>query len=79
MSRIVRFNQTGGPEVLQIVEEQVSPPKAGEVQIKVHTIGLNRAESMYRSGHYLEVPELPSRLGYEAAGIVSASLPSDPG
>ena len=72
MSRIVRFNQTGGPEVLQIVEEQVSPPKAGEVQIKVHTIGLNRAESMYRSGHYLEVPELPSRLGYEAAGIVSA-------
>ena len=72
MSRIVRFNQTGGPEVLQIVEEQVSPPKAGEVQIKVHTIGLNRAESMYRSGHYLEVPQLPSRLGYEAAGIVSA-------
>ncbi len=72
MSRIVRFNQTGGPEVLQIVEEQVSPPKAGEVQIKVHTIGLNRAESMYRSGQYLEVPQLPSRLGYEAAGIVAA-------
>lgn len=72
MARIVRFHKTGGPEVLQIEEEQVAAPAKGELQIKVHALGLNRAESMFRSGQYLEVPQLPARLGYEAAGTVAA-------
>jgi NADPH:quinone reductase-like Zn-dependent oxidoreductase len=72
MARIVRFNQTGGAEVLQIVEESVAAPAKGEVQIKVHAIGLNRAETMYRNGAYLEAPQFPSRLGYEASGTVAA-------
>lgn len=72
MSRIVRFHQTGGPEVLQIADEQVVAPGSDEVQIKVHAIGLNRAEVMFRNGQYLEAPILPARLGYEAAGIVKA-------
>lgn len=72
MSRVVRFHQTGGPEVLQIADEQVAAPSKGEVQIKVHAIGLNRAEVMFRNGQYLEAPQLPARLGYEAAGIINA-------
>ena len=72
MARIVRFHQTGGPEVLQITQERVAAPAMGELQIKVHALGLNRAESMFRSGQYLEAPQLPARLGYEAAGTVSA-------
>lgn len=72
MARIVRFHQTGGPEVLQIEEERVAAPAMGELQIKVHALGLNRAESMFRSGQYLETPQFPARLGYEAAGTVSA-------
>ncbi|VAW64044.1 Quinone oxidoreductase, partial [hydrothermal vent metagenome] len=35
-------------------------------------IGINRAEVMFRNGAYLETPQLPSRLGYEAAGVVDA-------
>jgi NADPH:quinone reductase-like Zn-dependent oxidoreductase len=38
----------------------------------VEAIGLNRAEVMFRRGQYLENPEFPSRIGYEAAGIVDA-------
>ena len=72
MARIVRFHQTGGPEVLRIEEEPSSPPGEGEVRIAVKAIGLNRAESLYRQGMYLESPTLPSRLGYEAAGTVEA-------
>lgn len=72
MSRVVRFHQTGGPEVLKITDEQVAAPVKGEVQIKVHAIGLNRAEAMFRHGQYLETPQFPSRLGYEAAGTVAA-------
>jgi NADPH2:quinone reductase len=72
MARIVRFHQTGGPEVLRIEEVPPSPPGEDEVRIAVKAIGLNRAESLFRQGMYLESPTLPSRLGYEAAGTVEA-------
>ena len=72
MARVVRFHKIGGPEVLQIEELDVPPPGKGEVQIAVKALGLNRAESMFRSGEYLEDPKLPATLGYEAAGTVDA-------
>src|SRR5438876_1151828 len=75
MARVVRFHQLGGPEVLRVEEVEVPPPGAGEVQISVKALGLNRAESMFRSGQYLEDPKLPARLGYEAAGTVAAVGP----
>ncbi|WOJ89335.1 zinc-dependent alcohol dehydrogenase family protein [Methylocapsa polymorpha] len=72
MARVIRFHRTGGPEVLQIDEVDVGPPGPGELRLRVHALGLNRAEAMFRSGQYLEQPKLPSRLGYEAAGSVEA-------
>jgi NADPH:quinone reductase-like Zn-dependent oxidoreductase len=70
MPKIVRFYETGGAEVLRIEELPLKEPGEGEVRLAVEAIGLNRAEVMFRKGQYLENPELPSRLGYEAAGIV---------
>ena len=70
MTKVVRFERTGGPEVLQIVDTTLSSPKSGELKMKVRAIGLNRAESMFRLGQYLEEPELPAGLGYEASGTV---------
>jgi NADPH:quinone reductase-like Zn-dependent oxidoreductase len=75
MPRVVRFHKIGGPEVLQIDSIDVPPPGAGEVRINVKALGLNRAESMFRSGQYLEQPTVPSRLGYEAAGVVESVGP----
>jgi NADPH:quinone reductase-like Zn-dependent oxidoreductase len=72
MARVVRFHKTGGPEVLQFDEVEVGEPGAGELRLRVHALGLNRAEVMFRSGQYLEEPVLPARLGYEAAGTVEA-------
>jgi NADPH:quinone reductase-like Zn-dependent oxidoreductase len=72
MARIVRFHQTGGPEVLKIEQVEVLSPGPGEVRIAVKALGLNRAEVMFRSGQYLEQPTFPSRLGYEAAGTIEA-------
>ncbi len=71
MARLVRFHQTGGPEVLKVEHADVPPPGPGEVRIAVKALGLNRAEAMFRSGHYLEPPTFPARLGYEAAGTVA--------
>jgi len=75
MARVVRFHRIGGPEVLQIEKLDVPAPQAGEVRINVKALGLNRAEAMFRSGQYLEQPVLPSKLGYEAAGVVDAVGP----
>ena len=72
MPKIVRFHQLGGPEVLKIEETPSPEPGKGEVRLKVQAVGLNRAESMFYHGQYLEQPNLPSRLGYEAAGVVEA-------
>ncbi len=72
MTKVIRFHKTGGPEVLQIDQIDVAPPKDDEVQIQTKALGLNRAESMFRSGKYLDQPEFPSKLGYEAAGVVQS-------
>ena len=56
MARVVRFHKTGGPEVLKIEQLDVPPPGKGEVQISVRALGLNRAESMFRRGEYIEQP-----------------------
>lgn len=75
MSKIIRFHQTGGPDVLQIDNVDVAAPKAKEVQIRVKALGINRAEIMYRTGQYVIEPQFPAVLGYEAAGIVEAVGP----
>ncbi|HEY2455715.1 MAG TPA: zinc-dependent alcohol dehydrogenase family protein [Candidatus Acidoferrum sp.] len=74
-ARIVRFHAVGGPEVLKIEELPVAEPGKGEVRIKVKALGLNRAEVMFRQGRYLETATPPSKLGYEAAGVVEAVGP----
>jgi len=70
--RTVKFNALGGADVLQIEAEEQPTPRAGELRLKVGALGLNRAEVLFRQGLYLEEPKLPSRLGYEASGIVDA-------
>jgi NADPH:quinone reductase-like Zn-dependent oxidoreductase len=74
-AKIVRFHSLGGPEVLKIEEEAIPVPGKGEALLNVKAIGLNRAEVMFREGHYLESPTLPSKLGYEAAGVVESVGP----
>jgi NADPH:quinone reductase-like Zn-dependent oxidoreductase len=72
MPKVVRFHETGGPEVLKFEDVPLPQPGDGEVRLKVQAIGLNRAESMFYHGHYVYQPQLPAGLGYEAAGTVDA-------
>jgi len=75
MTKIVRLHAFGGPENLKI-DELVSPqPGAGEALLRIEAAGINRDHNTFMSGHQFSgvgfiQPELPSRLGYEAAGIV---------
>lgn len=73
--RIVRFHKTGGPEVLKIEEMPLPEPSKGEVRLRVHAFSLNRADAMFRLGAYLVEPQFPSKIGYEASGVVEAVGP----
>jgi NADPH:quinone reductase len=72
MSKVVKFYEFGSTEVLKLEEESLREPQAGEVRIEVKALGLNRAEVMYRTNTYTEQAQFPSRIGYEAAGIIDA-------
>ena len=68
--KAIQFDTIGGPEVLVWRDVELPPPAAGEVQIRHTAIGLNYLDTYHRSGLYA-VP-LPSGLGSEAAGVVTA-------
>lgn len=70
MTRVVRFHELGGPEVLRIENVDIPRPGQGEVQIRVKALGLNRAEVMLRTGSYIEEATFPSGLGFEASGNI---------
>lgn len=72
MSRVVRFHDYGDADVLRIDEIPPEAPGPGEVRIRVEAFALNRSEVMLRQNLYFEHPEPPSRLGYDAAGVVEA-------
>ena len=70
MAYAVRFERTGGPEVLRGEEAAVGKPAAGQVRLRHEAVGLNFADTYFRAGLY-PVP-LPSGIGVEAAGVVEA-------
>jgi NADPH2:quinone reductase len=69
MSAVVRFYQTGAPDVLKVEDEEIPPPGSGQVQIRHTAIGLNFIDTYFRSG-INKAPQLPFVPGNEAAGIV---------
>jgi NADPH:quinone reductase len=66
--KAIRFEKTGGPEVLQYMDYDLPPPGPGQVRIKHTVIGVNFIDTYHRSGLY-PLP-LPSGLGSEAAGVI---------
>lgn len=76
MSTLVRFYALGEPDVLRLEDVPTPHPAADEVRLRVQAIGLNQADVLWRTGHYIEDPQLPSGLGNEAAGVVEAVGPS---
>lgn len=71
-TRVYRFHQYGNPDVLKLDTLPLAEPKGGEVRVRVQAMSLNRADLLWMANSYVETPELPSRLGYEIAGVVEA-------
>ena len=70
MAKAIRMHATGGPEVMRLEEVAVGDPGPGQVRLRHAAVGLNFADTYFRSGFY-PVP-LPCGLGVEAAGVVEA-------
>jgi NADPH:quinone reductase len=68
MVQAIRFEKTGGPEVLVWQQISVEKPGPGQVRLKHKAVGLNYIDTYQRSGLY-QVP-LPSGLGGEGCGVV---------
>jgi len=68
--RAIRFDQTGGPNVLHVVEVETPQPRPGQILIRHQAVGINFLDTYQRSGLY--PMKLPSGLGSEAAGVVEA-------
>lgn len=73
MAQAVRFYETGGPEVLHWEEVAVGEPGPGEVRIRHGAVGLNFADTYFRSGLYPAA--LPAGMGVEAAGVIESVGP----
>lgn len=74
--RAVVITRPGGPEVLELCE--VAPPVAGEgeILVRVHAAGVNRADVLQREGGYPAPPGVPADIpGLEYAGEVAALGP----
>ena len=68
MTRVVKIEKNGGPEVLQIKNIELSEPRPDQVLIETKAIGLNYIDTYHRSGSY-PLP-LPSGIGVEASGVI---------
>jgi NADPH2:quinone reductase len=73
MAKGIRFYETGGPDVLRWEAIEVGHPGPGEVRIRHAAVGLNFADTYFRTGLYPAA--LPAGMGVEAAGVVEAVGP----
>ena len=65
------YSRKGGPNVIEIIEEEMSSLNSEQVRIDVYYAGINFADLMMRVGLYGAAPPFPFTPGYEVSGIIS--------
>jgi NADPH:quinone reductase len=68
--KIIQFREPGPPEVMQCIEVPVPEPKAGEVLVRAHSIGVGIPDTLIRAGTYGHMPPLPATPGTELSGVI---------
>ena len=70
-NRRVVVSRHGGPDVLQVVEEDLPEPVSGELRLKVLAAGVSAYDLMHRrTGRLPGTPKVPFTLGLDVVGIV---------
>ncbi|MEZ5657095.1 MAG: quinone oxidoreductase [Burkholderiaceae bacterium] len=73
MAKMIRFYETGGPEVLKMETAEVGDPGPGEARVRHHFVAVNFIDVYFRTGQY--PLQLPNGLGSDAVGVVEAIGP----
>ena len=60
----------GGPDALQVVEEECAEPKHGQVRVRVMAAGVSLPDVMAREGIHPETPSVPFTPGWDLIGMV---------
>ncbi len=60
----------GGPDALQVLEEECPEPKRGEVRVKVLAAGVALPDIIAREGFHPETPKVPFTPGWDLVGLV---------
>jgi NADPH:quinone reductase len=68
-TRIV-VTRYGGPDTLQLIEEDCPEPQEGQVRVKVQAAGVSLPDIMMREGLHPETPKVPFTLGWDLVGVV---------
>jgi len=68
--KAIQVSQTGGPEVLKLVDLPVPEPKPNEAVVEIKAAGVNFIDVYFREGRY--PAPLPFVNGQEAAGVVAS-------
>ncbi|UVT16116.1 MAG: zinc-binding dehydrogenase [Nitrospira sp.] len=68
--RRVIVTHYGGPDALQLIEEECPEPKHGEARVKVLAAGVSLPDLMMREGIHPETPPVPFTPGWDLVGVV---------
>lgn len=66
----VVIRDVGRTDVLQVEDLAIPHPRADEVLVRTHAIGVGRPDILVRTGRYAWMPRLPAIIGIESAGVI---------
>jgi NADPH:quinone reductase len=68
--RRVVVRRTGGPEVLELVEDEIPEPDVGQARVKIIAADVSFSDVNIRRGRYPGAPRPPFTPGYAMVGLV---------
>jgi NADPH:quinone reductase len=71
--KVARALRPGGPEVIEVGNEELATLMPHEALVKIEAAGLNHAETLIRSGTYAVRLPFPYALGGEGSGVLLAA------
>ena len=66
----VVISRLGGPEVLEVREEELPEPGLGEVRVRILATGVSLPDILMREGVHPEAPSPPFTPGWDLVGVV---------
>jgi NADPH:quinone reductase len=72
-ARAAVYSETGGPDVLHVVERPIRDPGPGEVRVRIHRSGVNPTDWKSRQGGDQKQPVDPPQVpNHDGAGVIDA-------